>query len=287
MSLPSRFLCALVFVALAVGLCPARADDVGDVKEKLFQAKKAYDAEAQKFRQAVAELLDQREEAARKAGNKKALDAVKAERDRFDKTGEPPATVPLVIRQQITTARGKLDKSYSTAVKDYVRLKEDSAADAVEKERQEFTVATAFLFGRRMHLTTLKPVNVKSAKGGFEHDITLKIQEGTIPHSIRLDAVSEGTSQVSYTLAGKGVALRARVGVPKFNDTVQAPASELTFEVLGDEKSLWKSKPTDKLDEFQTCEIILEKVQVLSLRIHCPKSAHWGRGCWLEPVLAE
>ena len=91
---PPRFLCAFVFVALAVGLCPARADDADAVKEKLFQAKKAYDGETQKFRAAVAELLDKREEDARKAGNKKLVDQVKGEREKFEKGGELPASVP-------------------------------------------------------------------------------------------------------------------------------------------------------------------------------------------------
>ena len=76
---PHRFLFALLTGALVVGLSAARADDVEAVKDKLFQAKKEYDAEVQKFKKAITYLLDKREDDARKAGKKKLVDQIKAE----------------------------------------------------------------------------------------------------------------------------------------------------------------------------------------------------------------
>src|SRR5262245_30641723 len=88
---------------VALGLCSARAaDEVEGVKQKLFEAKKEYDGEVQKFRNAVADALDKREEAARKAGNKKALDEAKAERERFEKSGALPADPPKAAQAQLT-----------------------------------------------------------------------------------------------------------------------------------------------------------------------------------------
>jgi hypothetical protein len=132
-----RLLCVFPAVILAVGLCSARADDAEAVKEKLFQAKKTYDAEVQKYRKSIDDLLDKREDLARIAGDKKSVDQIKAEREAY-KEGVVPAMLPTAIKQQLATARSNLDKAYTTAIKEYVRLKEDSAAEAVEKEQKEF-----------------------------------------------------------------------------------------------------------------------------------------------------
>jgi hypothetical protein len=72
-----------------IGLCAAPADDAEMVKEKLFQAKKEYDAAVQKFKKAITELLDKREDDARKKGDKKLVDQIKAERDAFEKPANP------------------------------------------------------------------------------------------------------------------------------------------------------------------------------------------------------
>jgi hypothetical protein len=285
--LVSRLLPAFAVLFLVVGLCSARADEAEEVKEKLSQAKKTYDDELQKFKQAVTELLDKRKDDARQAGNKKLVDQIKAEREAFNKDSTPPATLTAAIRQQITTARANLDKAYTAAVKGHVRLKMDTAAEVVEKEQREFQLTSALLFGKHTHLTTLKPYNISTEQHGFEHNIVLAVQGEETPHSMRLDPPTEGASQVGYILNGKWSALRVRVGVPRFKDTVKPPVSELTFEVLGDNKSLWKSKPTNKLDEFQMCEVNVDQVKVLTLKVHCPKSGEWARACWLDPILAE
>src|SRR5262245_13150537 len=86
---PRHFLCAFALVALA--FCPARADDAENVKKKLAEARKVYTEEAERFKQAVTDFLDKREEDARKAGNKKLLDQVKVERAAFEQQSELPA----------------------------------------------------------------------------------------------------------------------------------------------------------------------------------------------------
>jgi hypothetical protein len=53
-----HFLSAFLLLILAAGLCHARADDGEMVKEKLFQAKKEYDAEVQKYKKAITDLLE-------------------------------------------------------------------------------------------------------------------------------------------------------------------------------------------------------------------------------------
>src|SRR5258708_5861658 len=89
-----RFLHAFVILIFMSATCFGRADDAEMVKQKLYEAKKAFDGEAKKFQKAVADWLDQREGDARAGGNKKAVDQVKAERAAFEKSGELPTACP-------------------------------------------------------------------------------------------------------------------------------------------------------------------------------------------------
>src|SRR5262245_24320068 len=164
--MPPRALCLLPVVLVSTLVVARGADDVAGVKEKLFQAKKEYDGEMQKFRKAVGEALDKREADARKAGNKKLVDQVKSDRDRFDKTGEPPAESAPALKQ-LATARSALDKAYQAAVRDYLKLKADDDADAAEKERQQFLFTSAFVVGKRTHLTGLKPFDIRAWNNWF------------------------------------------------------------------------------------------------------------------------
>jgi hypothetical protein len=144
-----RFLFALLTGTFVVGLSAARADDVEAVKDKLFQAKKDYDAQVQKFKKAITETLDKHEEDARKVGNKKIVDQVKAEREAFERSGELPSMLPTATRDIAIIARAKLDKAYTIAAKEYLRLKMDDAVEATEKERKEFLVISSQLMGKK------------------------------------------------------------------------------------------------------------------------------------------
>lgn len=290
-----RLVCAIGVIPLVFALCQARADDAEGVKKKLDEAKKAYADEVAKFKKGVTDLLDKREEDARKAGNKKLVDQIKAEHAAFEKTGELPAVIPVALRQQITAARGKLDKAYSAAVKDYVRLKEDAAAEATEKEEQKFQLSSAIQFGKRTYLVALKHSDLKVENTtGFSNNGTdalsgtkLKLNGELIPHSIFLVPPPNGSSEVSYPVTGKFVALRLTVGVTRIGDDAGDPGTPLTFEVFGDGKSLWKSKPVEKLDMYETCEVKIDKVKKVTLRVSCPGPNTRARAMWYEPVLIE
>ena len=287
---PARALSALSLAALLIAAGrPARADDeAAAVKEKLFQAKKDYDAEMQKFRKAVGDLLDKREDDARKAGSKKAVDAAKAERKAFDDTGELPPMLPAAVKQQVTAARTKLDKAFAAAVKEYVKLKEDAAAEAAEKEQRKFALDAALLFGKRTSLVTLKPFDIKvEQRGYFVNDETRKMGLETVPHCVYMHTPARGDSEASYPLGGKWVGLRVAVGVPKPDDKTAVLATPLTFEVLGDGKSLWKSEPVAGFDAFQTAVLRVEKVKTLTLRVNCPGHNGWAQSVWFAPVLVE
>lgn len=288
-----RFVCALALIGFVSALCPGRgADDANEVRSKLLRAKTEYEAELQKFNKAVTDALDKREEAARKAGDKKAVDAAKAQRKAFEDTGALPAGLPAPVLAPFKAATAKLDKAHTTAVKALLVLKEDAAAETVEAEQQRFFFESAQRLGKSTYLVSLRHSDVKVANPDwFSNNGTIngnKIKKGGefVPHSVFMIPPAKGSAQVKYALDGKQLAFRADVGVPAMEDSKDDP-SPITFEVLGDGKSLWKSKPVTKMDTFQTCVVRVEKVRALTLLVHAPDKADWARAVWFEPTLIE
>lgn len=115
----------------------APADDDA-VKKKLTDAKLAYRLALVDYRQAVGIWCDKRESAARKEGNKKAIDAIKAERKAFDEKGELPKAAPKSIQEKLIAARGALETAYQDVIKGYVKASQDALAEGAEKDLKDF-----------------------------------------------------------------------------------------------------------------------------------------------------
>ncbi|HUR55085.1 MAG TPA: hypothetical protein VMZ71_13210 [Gemmataceae bacterium] len=132
--------CVVALACLVGADCVAGGDDKDNdpVKEKLFTAKVAYDGEMQQSRKLAAEWFGTREAAARKDGDKKLVDQIKAERKAFDESGELPKAAPATIQQTPYRARKALEEAYGQAVKEYVRAKKDAEAAATEAELENF-----------------------------------------------------------------------------------------------------------------------------------------------------
>lgn len=66
---------------------------------------------------------------------------------------------------------------------------------------------------------------------------------------------------------------------------------KLTFEVRGDNKQLWKSKPVNKIREFQECRVSVKGVKVLELCVYPPAGSiippHGGHAVWLDPYVTR
>jgi hypothetical protein len=155
---------------------------------------------------------------------------VKAERDRFDKSGELPPDCPKAPLAQVGAARTKLDKAYSAAIKDFVKLK-DAAASAADKEQQKFQLDSTLILGKRTYLVTLKHTGLKVENPtGFYNNGTdalsgtkLKLNGELIPHGIFLVPPPNGFSEVSYPVAGRSGAFQATVGVTRIGDDAGDP----------------------------------------------------------------
>ena len=285
----------VLLICSAIAAAPGQADDVEAVRGKLQKAREEYDGEVQKFNKAVASSLDAREEVARAKTSKKMVDEIKAQRKAFEGDGELPPLVPPGAYTQIRLAVSKLDKAHADAVKELVRQKHDAAAEAVEKEQRRFAFEAALQYGKRTYLSTLKPFDVRVQHNPFTSNGTLragknetkfKVNGNFVPHSLLTHPPERDSAQVRYSINGNWTAFRASVGVPTI-DEERSPESALTFEVLGDGKSLWKSEPVTQRDVFQTCTLRIEKVKVLALQVHCADGYRWGRGVWVEAVIIE
>lgn len=127
-----------IVIALLLGVaCAAVAEDKDPVKEKLFVAKVAYDKEMRQFRKQVDEWFDKREEIARKAGDKKAIDQLREERKAYEEKSELPKSMPMLLQQKQSQAKKKLEAAYTEAMKAYLKAKKDDLAGAIEKEWDE------------------------------------------------------------------------------------------------------------------------------------------------------
>eukprot|EP00940_MAST-03C_sp_MAST-3C-sp2_P000395 g395.t1 len=122
---------------------------------------------------------------------------------------------------------------------------------------------------------------------GDDDGSEIVVEKKKSPHSISLHPPSNGFSFVRYRISGRFDSLSSRVAL---NDSVDAAkldeeGSPVTFEVLGDGKSLWKSKPITAPGTFAEFCLSLLDVDVLELRVHCPGPNIMCHAVWVNPVI--
>jgi hypothetical protein len=129
-------ICVFLFL-FAVSSSLLAVDDEA-VTAKLNAAKMTYETELKKFDKSVKDYFEGIENQARKEGSKKALDAVKLDRDNYIATGDLPKKIPLSYATRQITMRKTLAEAYKTAVRDYTKNGSDELAAKAEKEMQSF-----------------------------------------------------------------------------------------------------------------------------------------------------
>ncbi len=122
---------ALAVLLLSMSALLAEDDPIAD---NLAQAKARYSSEMEQHRQAVAKWFDLREEAARKKGDKEAVDRIKEERRTFDKQQSLPRGAPMFLKSRERIARNGLESAYESAIRQYTRTSQDARAAAIEKD---------------------------------------------------------------------------------------------------------------------------------------------------------
>jgi formylglycine-generating enzyme required for sulfatase activity len=142
-------------------------------------------------------------------------------------------------------------------------------------------------------LSDLAEQNVQVDTNWFSKNGTVKDAYGRIhtvivdgvqhPHSIFMHPSPKSYSSVSYAIGKPYAKFIAKATIPRLIGDQDDPATAVTFEVLGDGKSLWKSRPLEKRGDIQECDVELQSCQRLELRAHCPGAANYAWAVWLEP----
>src|SRR5262249_2442710 len=105
------------------------------------------------------------------------------------------------------------------------------------------------------------------------------------PYSLFTHPAAQTFASVSYDLDRPYTQFVARVGIPALAPNQKDPTGPLTFEVLGNGKSLWKSTPVARRGAIQDCAVSMRGVKQLELRVHNAGSSAWAHPVWLEPRL--
>jgi hypothetical protein len=134
----NRISSLLVFGIVLFGGTTAYTAEDNPVTKKLDAAKVAYKEEIEKYRKAVDDWFSQRENAARKDGNRKLVDRIKAEREAFQETGELPKFVSPSLKKMQAVVEAKMESAYATAIREFTKAKMDDEAAATEKELNAF-----------------------------------------------------------------------------------------------------------------------------------------------------
>jgi hypothetical protein len=109
------------------------------------------------------------------------------------------------------------------------------------------------------------------------------------PKGLSMCPDSNTYARVRYRLDGKGRRFLATGALNDSAGTHGAPPgvghipTPLTFQVFGDGKLLWKSKPVDRARDVRECNVDVTGVAVLELSVDCPGAGSNAQAVWLEP----
>jgi formylglycine-generating enzyme required for sulfatase activity len=108
----------------------------------------------------------------------------------------------------------------------------------------------------------------------------IKVKDKEWPNGISMHAPTNGYARAKYKLDRAVTRLRATAAL---NDTAGIIQTPLTFQVLGDGKVLWQSKPIQASGMVEECDVGIAGVKRLELRVLCPGPFINAQAVWLEP----
>ena len=136
------------------------------------------------------------------------------------------------------------------------------------------------------YLTDLIETESKAArnfffKGRSLGDEPIKVKDVASPHGLFMHPGKKNFAGVTYDLDRKSRRFKAEVGI---DDTARGgPATPLVFEVWGDGKLMWQSKPVISKGQLQACDLNISRVKLLHLRVNCPGDGDNAHCVWIEP----
>jgi hypothetical protein len=123
------------------------------------------------------------------------------------------------------------------------------------------------------------------APGEQDHPVTVAGKR--YPHALSMVPGTGTYSAVKYRLGKRARVLRAFVAVNDLENDATGPRTAITFEVLGDGKLLWQSKPLQAVARTEECVVKVAGVEALELRVQCPGDFYNARAVWLDPLILK
>ena len=112
--------------------------------------------------------------------------------------------------------------------------------------------------------------------GGKRYRDTMHIHPPVRPND------KDGESRLVYAIEGKYDELVGAVGVL---DSATRIASPQTFQIIGDERELWKSAPFKQTGQGESFCVNVSGVKKLELRVSCTGSVFNAHCVWIDPRL--
>lgn len=187
------------------------ADESADpIGAKLETARLKYKKDLEQFSNSVKDLLDKKEESARKTGNKAVVDNLREELKTFEADAILPSIVPASFERKLSAIRGEMEQAFKLAIKDYTKKRSDDDAKKVEEELKVFRDAAVLSATKQALLGTWKlQIGSYSSDLVFHANETVEIttERATSPWKIDLKANIidvEGVGKVKLPLSEKG-----------------------------------------------------------------------------------
>lgn len=118
---------------------------------------------------------------------------------------------------------------------------------------------------------------------GYTSKNSGKVQGKEYPHALSMHPPAKGISYVAYQLDGKCLELK---GAAAIWDNWPSKAI-VTFNVIGDGKLLWKSRPLQGAGAGQSFRVSLRGVKALKLVVECPGDNTNATAVWLMPAITR
>jgi len=103
------------------------------------------------------------------------------------------------------------------------------------------------------------------------------------PHALFTHPPPNGSASVTYVLGSRYRSFNCRVAI---NDTAgQEIILPLTFAVIGDGRTLWRSKQIERKGATDSCSVDVTNLKRVDLVVECPGPNENAHAVWLEPAL--
>ncbi len=173
------------------------------------------------------------------------------------------------------------------------QAKADGSSTDGAKKKPEVPLKEQFTF-----LADMQESEVKVAHPGWfskeglvtildARDRPMLIKGTRCPHSIYMHPPRDSFATAAFRLDKSYQRLKTEAAIPSLEDYSRQgnPVTPLTFEVLGDGKSLWKSGELQTKEATESCDVSIKGVESLELRVYCPGADNWAIAAWIEPKL--